>query len=90
MKTTQEKRDSLRQHIELLLKWYNMDTTDPDFFLALLDDIDTLKAALEQVEWISFYTSLSGIRVRCPWCGLLEAAGHDPLCLRQLALKEGE
>ena len=85
MKTTKESRDSLRATIERS----KFPEVGDGTILLLMDDIDTLKSALEQVEWVEDeYTW-------CPWCKqewLIRPKHieHFPDCPRQLALKEGE
>ena len=79
MKTRKKDRDSLRVTIERSNKEGYREWGDGSI-LNLMDDIDTLKAALEQVEWDD-----AGW---CPWCGGYEDSeqGHYPDCPRQLAL----
>jgi len=88
MKTTKEQREQLRDKICSLPNPEYIVVSSANIKL-LLDDIDTLKAALEQVEWVADeYTW-------CPWCNEMHLVPpkhleHKPDCPRQLALREGE
>lgn len=50
---------------------------DPDV-IALLAEVDRLRAALEAVEW--------DVEGCCPWCIAWFREGHAPDCQRQAAL----
>jgi len=51
-----------------------------------LDENATLRAALEQVEWVDGWDKEGHPVTYCPWCNNVKGFGHKPDCVRQAAL----
>lgn len=50
--------------------------------------IELLRSALKQVEFVMTYVNDSNVYPKCPWCGGDKLFGHRKECVRQIALTE--